>query len=613
MANKRKICESYSDIESSSDELEFEVYSDHDINNIDALSRDNADNIELNHESDSNDSNIFPVVRRYIPIIESEIEGSESDTGENVEDTSGSSGNDEWIDVSEVDNIPSSMDFDISPRIAGPQISNDIKEPLDFFRLYFTDALIDSIIKETNDYANSKLRGMQLSRRSIWNTWSDVNRKEFLAFIGVILNMGTMPVANLQEYWSTKFTSKIPFFSDVFTRDRFLQIFWMLHLHKNAPKGRNTCLRTRIQKANNFLQYINSKFSEHFIPYQSICVDESIIKFKGKICFITYNPAKPTKWGIRIYVLADSNTGYVYSVLPYYGSITSENLIRPDLPVSSRIPLDLYRKLLDNVPNAKGYHIYTDRYYTSIPLAKELLKMNCFLTGTIKTNRKYLPMVIKKPQFVRDRKTVAYRKGKTLVLAWKDKRIVTLLSTRNEAGLMSIHRRVRRGELVRIQKPKMVIDYTKNMRGVDRADQYAATYCFLRKSLKWWRKLFFWGMEMCTVNSYILYTSAKKINNEKPMSHLKFVKLLVEQLVGNFRRDSISREYTHTPNTEGRLNNHLHIIRSGTKKDCVVCSNRKIPGERRQTHYFCDTCLQKPRLHIGNCFERYHTLEDYKM
>ena len=245
MANKRKICENYSDIESSSDELEFEVYSEHDINNIDALSRDNADNIELSHESDSNNSNIFPVVRRYIPRIESEIEGSESDTGENVEDTAGSSGNDEWIDVLEVDNIPSPMDFDISPRIAGPQISNDIKEPLDFFRLYFTDALIDSIIKETNDYANSKLRGMQLSKRSIWNTWSDVNWKEFLAFIGVILNMGTMPVANLQEYWCTKFTSKIPFFSDVFTRDRFLQIFWMLHLHKNAPEGRNTCLRTR--------------------------------------------------------------------------------------------------------------------------------------------------------------------------------------------------------------------------------------------------------------------------------------------------------------------------------------------------------------------------------
>lgn len=63
----------------------------------------------------------------------SDIEGSESDTGENVEDTADSTENDEWVDVSEVDNIPSPMYFDISPRIAGPQISNDIKEPLDFF------------------------------------------------------------------------------------------------------------------------------------------------------------------------------------------------------------------------------------------------------------------------------------------------------------------------------------------------------------------------------------------------------------------------------------------------------------------------------------------------
>lgn len=69
-------------------ELEFEVHSEYDINNIDALSCDNADNIDINHESDSNDSNVFPFVRWYIPIIESEIEGFESDTGENVEDTS---------------------------------------------------------------------------------------------------------------------------------------------------------------------------------------------------------------------------------------------------------------------------------------------------------------------------------------------------------------------------------------------------------------------------------------------------------------------------------------------------------------------------------------------
>ena len=40
----------------------------------------------------------------------------------------------------------------------------------------------------------------------------------------------------------------------------------------------------------------------------------------------------------------------------------------------------------------------------------------------------------------------------------------------------------------------IILNYIKYVGGVDRADQYASTYCFLRKSLKWWRKLFFWGV-----------------------------------------------------------------------------------------------------------------------
>lgn len=63
---------------------------------------------------------MLPVERWYILKIECEIEGSECDTGENVN----SSGIDKLIDVLEVDNIPSFMDFDISSRW---QIFNDVK------------------------------------------------------------------------------------------------------------------------------------------------------------------------------------------------------------------------------------------------------------------------------------------------------------------------------------------------------------------------------------------------------------------------------------------------------------------------------------------------------
>ncbi|EFN79240.1 PiggyBac transposable element-derived protein 4, partial [Harpegnathos saltator] len=164
-----------------------------------------------------------------------------------------------------------------------------------------------------------------------------------------------------------------------------------------------------------------------------------IVNFKGKIAFITNNLKKTTKWSIRIYVLADGETGYVYSfimILPYYGSLTTANLEKPELPVSSRIPLTLVKKLLDNIPSAEGYHLYTDRYLTNIPLANELLKLKVHLTGTVMPNRICLPVAIKKLKFS-SKSTVAYKKDNTLVLAWKSKRIVTFLSTSDAASLES--------------------------------------------------------------------------------------------------------------------------------------------------------------------------------
>ncbi|XP_014478485.1 PREDICTED: piggyBac transposable element-derived protein 4-like [Dinoponera quadriceps] len=589
------------DNESSDDELKVEVYNENMNNSM-------YDSVPDN-ESDSSDDCIVPPKRRNVLRIDNDMENSEGDDEEHLEQIEDSSESDGWEDVTEKDDLPFSFTFKTSPRIVGPQISQDITRPLDFFKLYFTDILIDQIVKTTNEYAQMKIREKQLANNSIWHSWIDVTREEFMAFIGVILNMGTMPLASISEYWTTRSNSRIPFYSEVFRRNRFRQIFWMLHLRDNASS--NTSLGIRIGKANNFLQYIDSKFAEHFIPGKDICVDESIVKFKGKIAFIRYNPKKPTKWGIRIYVLADGETGYVYSILPYYGSLTTEGLEKPELPVSSRIPLTLVKKLLDNIPNAEGYHLYTDRYFTSIPLANELLKVKVHLTGTVMPNRKYLPAAIKKPKFS-TKSTVAYKKENTLVLAWKSKRIVTFLSTSDAASLESVTTRTRGGATINLLKPIVAIHYTEKMRAVDRADQHAATYCFLRKSLKWWRTLFFWGMEMCVINAYIMHKITRQQNNERPLTHLNFVKCLVDELVENFRHQTPSRAQPSTSFVDIRLNNQLHIIRSGTKKDCAVCSDRKTPGKRRETRTYCDTCTRKPGLHIGDCFAKYHTLENYR-
>ena len=144
--------------------------------------------------------------------------------------------------------------------------------------------MIKKITAETNAYAKEKIANKTVSHFSIWHEWYDVE-EEMLAFWGLIINMGVIHLPYVKDYWSQQFVCRVPFFGEVFTRKRFLQIFWMLHLETVSTSDHS--LRTRTQKVSNFLKYIDARFREHFIPGQNLSVDESVFGFKGKISFIT--------------------------------------------------------------------------------------------------------------------------------------------------------------------------------------------------------------------------------------------------------------------------------------------------------------------------------------
>lgn len=44
-------------------------------------------------------------------------------------------------------------------KFAGTSTSSNINQPLDFFKLFLTDELINEIVRETNNYARKKLEG----------------------------------------------------------------------------------------------------------------------------------------------------------------------------------------------------------------------------------------------------------------------------------------------------------------------------------------------------------------------------------------------------------------------------------------------------------------------
>ena len=173
-------------------------------------------------------------------------------------------------------------------------------------------------------------------------------------------------------------------------------------------------------------------------------------------------------------------------------------------PLTSRIVLHLVDQVLAHAQGT-GFHLYTDRYYTGMPLAEKLLERQIHLTGTVQKTRKSLPKAYKKMKIKNGEMKVYRHPDNVMSLCWKDKRPIDMLSTWHNGESETTTRIVRGGRREEIEKPLVMSDYTENMGAVDKADHYCASYSFSRKTLRWWWKLFFWMLEVSLVNSFILY------------------------------------------------------------------------------------------------------------
>lgn len=282
----------------------------------------------------------------------------------------------------------------------------------------------------------------------------------------------------------------------------------------------------------------------------------------------------------------------------------------PSLLHTTRVVLTLVEPL-----HGLAHHVITDRFYSSPELASELEQRGLAFTGTVQVNRRGMPLAVKSTT---DRQLQrgslrAYRAGKIMVLQWKDKRIITVLTTSGTCNIIEVQ--THRGQ--RKQKPAIVQLYNDNMLGVDKMDQLASYYPFLRKSVKWWRKVFFWLLEVSVVNSYILYGTRLRQLGSEPLSHLQFRRSHLTSLVSRqLDRPQPVRPGQRADLSLERLRPIPHFAEEAersegrdSRKDCRVCSRA---GHRRTTHSYCRTCSDKPFLHPGRCFRIYHTRPSFR-
>ena len=156
------------------------------------------------------------------------------------------------------------------------------------------------------------------------------------------------------------------FFRKIMSGRRFDLLHKFLHLVNNDTvtdgPGRKTA------KIKPFIDLILNKFMKNYIPNQKISIDESLLEWKGNLSWVQYIPAKRKRFGMKIFELCESSTGYIWNFFVHAGSDTTYMEKYMDLPVTSRIVFSLMDPLL-----GKGYCLYTDNFYTSPALADKLV------------------------------------------------------------------------------------------------------------------------------------------------------------------------------------------------------------------------------------------------
>ena len=492
-----------------------------------------------------------------------------------------------------------------------PNSINAESTPLDYFSLFW-DNTIWQLLTETNRQALH----LAALKRNGYNAkhfaGKPLTMEELRAFFGLRVAIEMLVHKDCYEfYWRLKDSviCQTLGFPNTMPRDRFLAIWSSLHCVDEAdPQLDKT---DKIYKAQPIFNYLMKKFKEHYVPFCHLSLDEGMIPTKNRLSFKQYIKDKPICWGIKTFLLCDSENGYIVNAEVYTGKKQD-----PTTVVNLGVTGNLVARMTEGYAG-QYYSIYTDRFYTSVQLAEYLLseKKIC-LCGTAMTNRKEFPkqLVKKKNQLAKGESELLFN-GSVAALVWMDKKPIYFVTSMfiSSPPVHVMRYDVSQHRKIVIPAPKAVQTYNNYIGGTDRNDQTTKLQkC--RRHYKWPRRLvmkfFLWA-------AYNAYVQMGVVNphyppGKRPFTFHLFIEKLCEQLVGTFqsKQSAFGRRISDASLTEKRLkidahhdvekpehatsNQRCRVCREKylkAKKDNPTAKDKDLP-KRCKTMFWCRYCME---------------------
>ncbi|XP_021354858.1 piggyBac transposable element-derived protein 4-like [Mizuhopecten yessoensis] len=265
--------------------------------------------------------------------------------------------------------------------------------------------------------------------------------------------MSIVQLPSMDMYWSTDYMFGNLFIPNIMPRDRFDKLLQYFHANdstKNQP--RDNPRHDRLHHKRPIMDIVKKKCVDEYQPHQNTSVDEALIAFRGRLGFRQYLPAKPTKYGVKVWMSADSENGFANEFDVYTGKKGDETNARYGL--TTRVVLNLTRSIAN-----KNHIVNLDNYFTSFQLFEILKRQSTYARGTAQSNRKEFPARLLHPKCVKNQGDVKIvQRGKMVAYAWKKKEVIYFLSTADdptEVGAQ-VPGRQKDGTQRQVQSPSVV-------------------------------------------------------------------------------------------------------------------------------------------------------------
>ena len=156
-----------------------------------------------------------------------------------------------------------------------------------------------------------------------------------------------------------------------------------------------------------------------------------MIKYNGRLLWKQYMPKKPTKWGIQLWFLCDSISGYCLTSCVH--RTRHQHMYRPDMwiwvSIYSRDGADAALHLM------RHHHLYADNFFSSLPLVEDLYAADTYYCGTLRKDRVGIPRQLQNVP-LQKYESVKWQQdhSQIIVTNWKDKRNVYVIATHNDGA-----------------------------------------------------------------------------------------------------------------------------------------------------------------------------------